>query len=336
MGKNYYEILGVSKTANDKEIKKKYKELAKIHHPDKGGDESKFKEISEAYEILSNSEKRENYDKFGDPNGRPQRNYHDDFMDFYNNRRTQRRNQFTINPDVKIRFHLTLEEIFNGVEKKIKYKRKKICSSCDGHGGHNPKTCTTCNGAGVLVERYQTPMGFIENVTTCHSCGGAGTKYTEKCGDCFGEGFVETVEEITVTIPKGVYDNDTMVLDGMGNEIEKNRYGGLLVNIKEVTHNQFQRIRDDLFMEIKVDYYDLLLGCDKEIDTIEGKKIKITLPKLTKVNSTMRLKGLGMCNRDNPNYRGNLMLKIDINFPEELGVDEIDLLNEIKKSKEKR
>jgi molecular chaperone DnaJ len=332
MGKrDYYEILGLDKNANQSDIKKAYRKLAKEKHPDSGGNEDEFKEIAEAYSILSDEVKKVNYDRYG--HNPPKSGFDTNFNDIFNqfgfgfNPRNEAKNRK--GSDYRISIKLTLEEIFEGGIKKIKYNRKTACGTCNSVGGHGIKTCQTCNGNGVTIEHIRTPIGIMQNVITCHSCSGHGTTYTTPCGDCHGEGIISKDEILEIKIPVGVQDGMSMTFVGLGQAIKNGTAGSLVVVFNEIQHNRFTRFGNDLKLNIKLPYQTLVLGGKIDLETIENTKIKITIPEFNNIGDTLRISGKGM-RYLNSEHRGDLMLVLDIDMPKEIDDKTRELLENLK------
>lgn len=335
--RDYYEVLGVSKTATQDEIKKSYRKKAMEYHPDKGGDEAIFKELAEAYEVLSDEKKKEQYDihghnppKFGG-GGAP----FDVFNEFFRHAgfagapKPQNRTGSNMNMTIK----LTLEEIFNGTNKKFKYKRHTHCTSCSGKGGTGIKQCTHCSGIGIVTQIIQTPFGQIQNQTYCSVCNGSGETYENLCISCSGEGVTMTDETIDITIPSGVVESMSFMLSGKGHFIKNGTAGDLIATIVEVPHPTFVRSGNDLKMVVKLSYPQLVLGDKVEIPTIEGGKIRITVPEYTKIETKLQIQNKGM-KQMNTNNRGDMILTIELDVPSSISDKERELITELKKLNE--
>lgn len=318
--KNYYEILGVEKTATKEEIKKKYRELCKLHHPDKGGDENLFKEISEAYDVLYDEEKRKNYDY----NGSNNRNFF--FNDIFNNEEKE----VIYGENITLEVKLNLEEIFNGVNKQYTYKRKVKCSDCNGNGGLNVKKCVACDGNGKISKVLKTPIGFFQQTSVCSTCNGIGNITTDNCITCNGSGLKENEELINVNIPKSVYDNMGFVMSGKGNAVKGGEYGDLYIKIIQNKHPKFERFHSDLKFKYYFSYPQLVLGDKIDIETIDGSKIRVTIPKGTDIGTQLKISGKGLYDFNGPN-RGDLYILVNLNVPKEVTEQEKLLLEELKK-----
>jgi molecular chaperone DnaJ len=333
--KDYYEVLEVKKDATSDEIKKAYRRLSKIHHPDKGGSEDKFKEISEAYNILSDSDKKNNYDRFGHDDG-TQRQQGNPFGGFRNPFTSgfSGGNQERVGNHMSLLVKLTLEEIFNGVKKTYKYTRKVKCVTCKGHGGEDIVDCRVCGGSGHVVNVYNTPMGQIQQVSHCDACNGLGTTYTKKCNTCNGNGVVDEKETIEVDIPSGVMEGMTFVMEGKGHGIKGGVEGDLHVKIHEIPHKTFIRSGSDLKMNLKLSYPQLILGDKIEIETIDGAKIRISIPEYSDVGNTLRIpfKGVKTYGKDG---RGDVMITLSVDIPKNIDEDTKSLIIDLKEKLDK-
>ena len=329
--RDYYEILGVKKDANQQEIKKSYRKLAKEKHPDSGGNEEEFKEIAEAYDVLSDDNKRKQYDMFGHNQNRGG-GFKADYSDLFNQfgfggrqRQQQRKGQ-----DLRLNIQLTLEDIYNGGVKKIKYNRYEACMTCNSTGGHNPTTCQSCGGQGRIVEQHRTPFGVMQNIATCPICDGEGKTNSILCNDCSGVGIKPKEEILDIQIPIGVSDGMSMGYAGLGQAIRNGSAGQLIITFNEIPHKKFVRYNNDLKYNLKLPYHTLVLGGKSEVETIDGGKIIITIPELNKVGDTLRVKGKGM-KMLNSEIRGDMDIQLDIQMPQILGDDEREILENLKK-----
>lgn len=333
---NYYEILGVAKDAGQSEIKKKFRELSKTHHPDKGGDEEMFKKINEAYSVLSDPQKKAEYDN---PAKRTFNGYGFNMQDIYEEvfGNTSRSESYKINPHVSFRMEVTLEEVFNGVSKNLKYNTYTVCDSCNGEGGHDPKSCPTCNGMGYQQQR----RGPLMMRQTCQACGGEGKTYQRKCEPCHSFGYIRQTRDINFNIPPSVINGETITYSNYGNEVKKNLFGDLNIMISTKKHETFARPTDapfDLVYELELYYHDMLLGCEKIIPTISGTNVKINIPELTNNGKILRLKGQALKKRQNGigilNERGDMHVIVRLKTFEHLTDRQKELLNELKKETE--
>jgi molecular chaperone DnaJ len=318
--KDYYAILNVSKDASADDIKKSYRDLAKKFHPDRNPNnkeaEEKFKEISEAYEILSDVDKRKRYDN------------NDMFSGFgFSGRPAQR--AVRVGENIKLNIKLTLEEIFSGVKKTYKYKRNDSCSTCDGHGGTDSKTCGTCNGTGAVMQVFNTPIGQIRQAFECPQCHGVGETYKTECTDCKGSGVKLVEETIDVNIPYGVLDGSTFVLGGKGHSIRGGRPGDLFCVVNEIPNHKFIRDGKNLKTNLKLSYPQLVLGDKVEIETIDGSKIRVSVPEYSQVDTNLKIVGKGMKEYKTDN-RGDLIINVGIDIPKKIDEETRELLEKLK------
>jgi len=320
--KDYYQILGVTKEASVEEIKKAYRDLAKKWHPDKNPNnaeaEEKFKEISEAYETLSDSDKKHRYDNNDRFSG-----FNFDFSGMGRQRHVR------VGESIKLNLKLTLEEIFSGVKKSYKYKRKDSCSSCDGHGGSDSQTCPSCNGTGAVVQIFNTPVGQIRQAMECPTCNGSGQTYKDKCNVCNGEGVKLVDETIEVDIPYGVSDGTTFVMGGKGNAIKSGRHGDLYFVVNELPHHKFVRDGNNLKINLKLSYPQLVLGDKVEVETIDGGKIRVNIPEHSQVDTNLKIVGKGMTEFRSAN-RGDMIINLGINIPKKIDEETKELLEKLK------
>ena len=337
--RDYYEVLGLNKDASNNEIKKAYRKLAKELHPDKNqGDkesEEKFKEVSEAYEHLSDAEKKANYDKYGHGQGGQggQGGFGYDMGDIYEhfnqmfNNNHQQRVRFGQNMSMTIK--LTLEEIFTGVKKNYKYTRNVACPDCDGHGGTDSYDCPDCHGSGVKTNIFQTQFGYAQQQSACDSCDSTGKKHRTECKTCSGKGIVKTEETIEVDVPPGVLDGMTFIMKGKGHCIKSGKEGDLHIKIMELPHKQYVRSGSDLKMNLKLSYPQLILGEKVEIDTIEGGKIRITIPEYSDVGSNLKIpfKGVTVYGKQG---RGDIIITLGIDIPKNINDDLKSLIIDLK------
>ncbi|MBL7922551.1 MAG: molecular chaperone DnaJ [Bacteroidia bacterium] len=357
--RDYYEILGVAKTASDEEIKKAYRKLAIKYHPDKNPDdktaEEKFKEAAEAYEVLSNNEKRQRYNQFGHAGvggasggggyGGGGMNMDDIFSQFGDifggafgfgggggNRGGGRRMNRGSNLRVKVK--LNLKEIANGAEKKIKVNKYVGCKTCSGSGAKNGQydTCKQCNGSGVVTRVQQTILGAMQTQTTCNVCSGEGRIVRDKCNTCHGDGIVREEEIITMNIPAGVAEGMQLSMQGKGNAAPRGGINGdLLIVIEEEDHADLKREGNHLIYSLNISFPDAAMGTSVEIPTIDA-KAKIKIDPGTQSGKVLRLKGKGLPDI-NAYGRGDLLVEISVYTPTNLSSEEKKILEGFKKSK---
>ncbi|HWY12391.1 MAG TPA: molecular chaperone DnaJ [Bacteroidia bacterium] len=356
--RDFYEILGVSKGAADDEIKKAYRKLAIKYHPDKNPDdkqaEEKFKEAAEAYEVLSNSEKRQRYDQFGHAGvggaanngggyGGGGMNMEDIFSQFGDifgggfgggfsggggGRRVNR------GSNLRIKVKLDLNEIAHGAEKKLKVTKHVACGTCKGSGAKNNnfETCKICNGTGVQTRVQQTILGAMKTQTTCSACHGEGKIIKEKCNTCHGDGVVRGEEVISVNIPAGVADGMQLSMSGKGNAAPRGGVNGdLLILIEEEEHPELKREGNNLIFHLFISFPDAALGTQVEIPTIDG-KVKIKIDPGTQGGKMLRLKGKGIP-EINGYGKGDLLVDVNIYTPANLSAEEKKLMEQLKTAK---
>jgi molecular chaperone DnaJ len=317
--RDYYEVLGVNKDASADEIKKDYRKLALKYHPDKNPDdasaEAMFKEASEAYETLSNSEKKQAYDQFG--HGGPRN------MDgFY--RQPQR-----TGGNLRLLVTITLEEAYTGTIKQEKYHRKINCDVCSGLGGTGKSTCNTCNGRGSLRQSIRTIVGMYETIVVCHDCDGIGSTYKDACGNCHASGLLSVQETVNVDIPSGIQDGMAFVMSGLGNSVRGGIAGDLIIGVKEQQHKTFTRNGNDLKMNVKLKYPQLVLGDKVDITTIDGSKIRVNIPEYSDVGANFKVSGKGMVPLRS-SKRGDLIITLDLEVPKEISKEERSLIEQLK------
>lgn len=353
--RDYYEVLGVSKDADATEIKKAYRKLALKYHPDKNpGDkeaEEKFKEAAEAYDVLSNDDKKRRYDQFGHAGmgGAGQGGFGggmsmDDifshfgdifggfggFSGFGGGGRTAHRVNRGTNLRVKVK--LDLQEVAAGVEKKIKVKKYVACQHCNGTGAKDGKsfsTCSTCHGSGQVTRVQNTILGAMQTTSTCPTCEGEGKIINEKCTFCNGEGVLMAEEVITINIPAGVAEGMQLSLSGKGNAARRGGMNGdLIVLVEEEEHPDLLRDGNDLLYNVFIGYPEAVLGDTVEIPTIEG-KVKVKIEPGTQPGKILRLRGKGL--PDVNGYgKGDLLAKVNVWIPKNLSKDEKKLVEKMK------
>ena len=359
--RDYYEVLGVEKSANADEIKKAYRKAAIKYHPDKNpGDkeaEEKFKEAAEAYDVLSNPDKRARYDQFGHAGmnggaagggfgggfgggGFSMEDIFSQFGDIFGghfgggfggfggSRGGQRVNRGS---DIRVKIKLTLAEIANGVTKKLKVNKYIACQSCNGTGakdGSSHTTCTNCNGSGVVIQVQNTFFGRMQTQGVCPVCGGEGKIIKDKCPDCNAEGFVKGSEVIEVSIPAGVGEGMSLTVSGKGNAARHGGVNGDLIVVIEEEHNpQLMRDGNDLIHNLNITLPTALLGGEVEVPTIEG-KAKINITAGTHSGKILRLRGKGLPSV-NGYGRGDILIVVDITIPTSLNSEEKALIEQL-------
>ena len=357
--RDYYEVLGVSKSADATEIKKAYRKLALKYHPDKNpGDkeaEEKFKEAAEAYDVLSNEEKRRRYDQFGHAGvggagqggfggGMSMDDIFSQFGDIFGSfggfsgfggfgggRSARRVNRGT---NLRVKVKMNLQEIATGVEKKIKVKKYVGCQHCNGTGAKDGKsysTCSTCKGSGQVTRVQNTILGAMQTTSTCPTCEGEGKIINEKCTFCNGEGVLMSEEVISINIPAGVGEGMQLSLSGKGNAARRGGVNGdLIVLIEEEEHPELVRDGNDLLYNVFIGYPEAVLGETVEIPTIEG-KVKVKIEAGTQPGKILRLRGKGL--PDVNGYgKGDLLAKVNVWIPKNLSKDEKKLVEKMKEA----
>jgi molecular chaperone DnaJ len=356
--RDYYDVLGVSREASAEEIKKAYRKIAIKYHPDKNPDdhtaEDKFKEAAEAYEILSNQEKRARYDRFGHQGmgnggglGGGHMNMEDIFSqfgdifgggggfgDFFGGGQTRGGRRVRKGTNLRIKLKLNLEEIANGVEKKIKVKRYEACVHCHGNGSKNGTAlhnCGTCQGSGQVRKVVNTMLGQMVSTATCPTCNGEGKTITQKCDVCHGEGRELKEEVIPINIPAGVADGMQLSMSGKGNVPERGGIpGDLLIQVEEEPHQFLKRDGNNVVYDQYISFVDAALGASVEVPTIEG-KAKITLKSGTQSGEILRLRGKGI--KDLNGYgKGDQLVYINVWTPKNLSNSEKETLEKLRNS----
>jgi len=345
MKRDYYEVLEVEKNATDEQIKKAYRKLAMKFHPDKNQGnkeaEEKFKEISEAYEILSNKESKQKYDQFGHNFKNPNIdgfNGNFDFNDIINNfagfgnfggfnnhqyQKKQQKGQL-----LRITVDISLKEAFSGIKKTIIFDRFVSCNICHGSGAEEKKSCRRCNGSGHVTTITNTFIGQIQNTNICPNCGGTGEEIVKICKKCSGSGVENKKENIEVSIPYGVFDNSTLTHYGLGNYVRNGSCGDLLIFIRVHDEENLVRNGNDLNTNVHINIIDSILGKETEIKVFDS-VFKINISPRTNHGNKLRLKGKGMSVYQS-NERGDLIVEINVDIPEKLNKKEVELLKELK------
>ena len=358
--RDYYEVLGVSKDADDATIKKAYRQLAKKYHPDMNpGDkeaEIKFKEASEAYAVLSDADKRRQYDQFGHAafdggagggaggfgggfnfNGA---DFSDIFGDIFGDmfggsRRGGASNGPMKGANIRKSIRITFEEAVFGCEKELDLVLKDPCEDCHGTGakpGTSPETCPKCGGKGQVVYTSQSFFGTVQNVQTCPDCQGTGKIIKEKCPDCGGTGYVASKKKISVSIPAGIDNGQSVRIREKGEPgINGGPRGDLLVNVTVSRHPKFQRQEYDIYSTEPVTFAQAALGGTIKIDTVDG-PYEYTLKPGTQTDTTIRLKGKGVPTLRNKNIRGTHIVKFVVQVPEKLNAAQKEALRKFQEA----
>jgi molecular chaperone DnaJ len=353
--RDYYEILGVSKNADKNEIKKAYRKIALQYHPDKNpGDkeaEEKFKEAAEAYEILSNDEKKEKYDRYGhsafegsngfNGGGMTMDDIFSHFGDIFGNfgfggfGGSSRRGGRRVNKgsDLRVKVKLSYKDILNGTTKKIKVKKQIECSECNGTGAKDGsyETCQTCKGNGQVIRVQNTILGQMQTSSTCPTCQGQGKIVKNKCTHCYGEGIIDGEEVVQVNVPAGVAEGMQMKVSGKGNAPRQGGINGdIIVVFEEEAHPDLMRDEDDLLYNLFISFPEAALGTSVEIPTIES-NVKIKIAAGTQAGKVLRLRGKGL-----PAYgsygRGDILVKVNVWVPQNLDKEEKKVLEKLQES----
>ncbi|MBI5139558.1 molecular chaperone DnaJ [Candidatus Nomurabacteria bacterium] len=355
MSKDYYEILGVSKGASKDEIKKAFYKMAHKYHPDKkGGNETKFKEVNEAYQVLSDDAKRSKYDQFGSQyqnmgggqgggfegfdfsgfgNGNVDfdfGNLNDIFSDFFTGGmgggRESRRGR-----DISTEVQISFSDAIFGTNRKILITKVSNCLTCSGSGaktGSGMITCKKCNGQGKIHEAKRSFLGVISSTKICEECHGAGEVPKEACEKCKGKGVMRREEEISIVIPMGIRDGEMIRMTGHGEAIPRGTAGDLYIKINVAPHGVFKRDGSDLVMNLNLNLSEALLGTKHTIETLDG-NIEVTIPEGVSINEILRVKGKGVPVAKGK--RGDLLIKLNIKLPNKLSRKSRELIEELKK-----
>ncbi|MES2668512.1 MAG: DnaJ C-terminal domain-containing protein [Patescibacteria group bacterium] len=353
MAKNYYDILGVEKKATQEEVKKAFRKLAQKHHPDKGGDEATFKEITEAYSTLSDEKKRREYDSYGqtfnggqgaggfngfDPSqfggfgqGGVEFDLNDlfeGFGDIFGGGRGQSR--VKRGRDISIDIETSFKESILGGSRSVLITKVSTCDTCEGSGakpGTEMSTCTTCNGAGKVHETRNSPLGAFTSVRTCTTCEGSGKIPKEKCATCSGNGVLRKEEEIKLQIPRGIDGGEMMRMPGKGEAVKGGISGDLYIKVHVKPHAVFKKEGLNLVMKMPMKLTDALLGTTATITTVDDKKLEVKIPPMEAVEQTLRLKKKGVSIDGN---EGDLLIRLTATLPKKLSGKAKKAIEELK------
>ena len=359
--RDYYEILGVQKNASTDEIKKAYRKVAMQHHPDRNpgdkGAEEKFKEAAEAYEVLSDTDKKAQYDRYGHAGvsgngrgfgGRGGMNMEDIFSQFGDifgedifgtffgggTRAQGRRTRGVRGSNLRVKIKLNYEEIAKGVNKNIKVKKHVTCNTCNGSGAKDKgsvQNCGTCGGNGQVRRVQNTFLGQMQTVTTCPTCNGEGTTITAKCTQCKGEGRMYGEETVSIDIPAGVQEGMQLNVSGKGNAGERGGpTGDLIILIEEEQHKDLQRDGLNVAFDLHISFTDAVFGTQLEVPTIDG-KAKIKIPPGTQSGKIFRLKGKGFP-AINSYQKGDQLIHVNVWTPQHLSAEEKSMLDKLSHS----
>ena len=355
--RDYYDVLGVDKSASDAEIKSAFRKLAKKYHPDLNKEPDaaeKFKEVQEAYEVLGDEQKRKTYDQFGSAafeqgaqGGNPYGNYGgfntsgfgfedinlDDILSnmfgsgfgFGSNRRKNRPQK---GDDILYRMNISFKEAVFGCKKDITLDLTEECSECSGKGGFNPKTCSTCGGTGRVRRNQSSLFGAFVSETTCPDCSGTGEIFERRCTDCRGKGHVTNRKTLTVTIPEGVDTGSRVRIKGKGEAgINGGENGDIFVEFIVKEDELFERDDHDIYMTLPINIAEATLGAEKEVPTLDG-TIILTIPSLSQTNDKLRVKGRGVPYQGSTK-RGDLYIVLEVVMPSKLDKKQKKLLEEL-------
>ncbi len=353
MSKNYYEILGVEKSASKDEIKKAFHKIAHKHHPDKnGGDDTKFKEANEAYQTLSDDSKRAQYDQFGSAGpqgfggGQGQGGFGGfDFSGFQNGGVEFDMNDFgdifgdifgggrsrgpRRGADISTELHISFEDSVFGTERTVVLNKTGVCKSCSGSGaesGSKQKTCDSCNGKGRIIETKRSFLGTFQSERVCDSCRGSGKIPEHKCKSCNGKGVDHVREEIKVNIPAGIENGQMVRMTGMGEAVSGGQSGDLYIRVNVLAHKEFVRQGFDLYKDVSLKLSDALLGTTYKLKTLDG-DLDVKIPEGITHGELLRIKGKGVPNRGK---RGDILLRIKIAFPTKLSKKTREIIEKLK------
>ncbi len=358
--RDYYEVLGVPKGASEDEIKKAYRSLAKKYHPDMNPGnkkaEQKFKEVNEAYDVLSDAEKRKKYDQFGHAAFDPAAGggfsgfggegfsgfgdfggFGDIFSSFFGGggSSSARRNMPQDGDDLAVRITLDFEEAVFGCKKDVTFNRVEECSECHGSGaeaGAKPETCPTCHGSGQVTVQQNTPFGTMRSSRTCSACRGTGQIIKNPCRNCSGKGYVKVTKKLGVTFPEGIDDGEQICLHGQGDAGRRGgRPGALYIEVRVRPHSFFERRGSDVFCEIPLSFAEAALGAEIDVPMLDGKIEKYTIPEGTQPGATFTMRGKGV-KEVRTSRRGNLVFRVTVEVPKSLNVEQKQLLSAFARS----
>lgn len=351
MNKDYYQILEVEKSASQDDVKKAFRKLAQKYHPDrKSGDEAKFKEVSEAYSILGNEQKRKEYDSYGrtftgggqqgggfDFSGFQQGGFSADGIDldeilrgFGGGFGGQQQARARKGRDISMDAQITFKESIFGVEKKILIAKVSKCNECDGSGGKKGTamdSCGACNGQGKVHETRNSLFGSFQTVVECSQCDGVGKVPKEKCEHCLGAGVRKQEEEISIGIPAGINPGEMIRMTGLGEAIKNGQAGDLYIKVHVTPHEVFKRSGVNLVVEVPLKLTDALSGTVYNLTTLEGKELEVKITPMKKTEETLRVKGYGV---PQGSTRGDIYLKLSVSLPQKLSSKAKALVGQLK------
>lgn len=345
---SYYEILEVSQDADKSTLKKAYRKMAMKYHPDKNPDDKKaeenFKHVNEAYQVLSDDQKRSIYDRYGkeglEGHGAGGGGFSGGFEDLSSvfeemfggfggrSRQQRRRKSYNYNLDTEITIDLEFNEAIFGTQKDITYSYKDACKTCKGTGAKNGKmsTCSSCQGQGQIHIR----QGFMTFAQTCPTCNGTGESIAQKCSDCSGLGYEEKTQTHSINIPEGINSGNRMRLGGKGNIAPDGSRGDLYVNIRVKEDENYVRHEDDIYIEMPIFFTQIALGAKIKVPGIQG-ELEIEIPKATKDQEQFRFRGKGVKNVNGRGY-GDFIVQVKIQYPTSLSTEQEEMLNKLQES----
>ncbi len=355
--RDYYEVLGVSKSASDDEIKKAYRSLAKKYHPDlHPGDkeaEAKFKEVNEAYAVLSDADKKSKYDQYGhaafDPSmggggsgfggfgGFGDFDFGDIFSSFFGGGSSggSERRGAVDGDDIYTRVNISFEEAVFGCKKDVSFARIEACEDCHGSGaekGTKPETCQSCKGTGRVTVRQQTMLGYMQSQRACQNCRGTGKIVKTPCKNCNGKGYVRVNKKLEVTIPQGIDNYQKIILRGQGSAGRNGGMNGdLIIEVRVKEHSIFKREGNNVFCEVPISFTEAALGAEIDIPTLDGKTEKYTIPEGTQSGTDFTLRGKGISDV-NSRRKGDLIITAVVETPKNLSSEQKRILEEFAKT----
>jgi molecular chaperone DnaJ len=355
MAKDYYNVLGLDRKASKDDVKKAFRKLAQKYHPDKGGDEAKFKEITEAYSVLSDERKRREYDAYGQAfpggsgptqggqGGNPfggfdfsqfqqgaEFDFGDIFGDIFSGRGGRGQQQTPRGRDISIDVEIQFKEAVFGTTRNVLITKVSTCTLCHGSGGKagtEMEKCTTCNGSGRVHETRNSILGQFTSVRTCATCEGTGKIPKEKCPECKGHGTLRKQEEIKINIPAGIDNGEMIRMQGQGEAIKAGIAGDLYVKVHVKPHATFRRDGANLIMDLPVKLTDAILGTTVSVETLEGKTLEVKIPVMKRAEELLRVAGKGI---PVEGTRGDLIIRLEVALPHKLSSKARKTLEELK------